>query len=50
MSLGDHQPAATGIAGLDDILRGGFPTNHVYLIQGDPRTPCSNRRRSSCAG
>ena len=36
MSLGDHQPAATGIAGLDDILRGGFPTNHVYLIQGDP--------------
>jgi len=28
--------AATGIAGLDDVLRGGFPANRVYLIQGDP--------------
>ncbi len=34
----DHgpQPTATGIAGLDDILRGGLPPNRVYLIQGDP--------------
>ena len=30
------RPAASGISGLDDILRGGFPANHVYLIQGDP--------------
>jgi len=29
-------PTATGIAGLDDVLRGGFPPNRVYLIQGDP--------------
>jgi circadian clock protein KaiC len=36
MSTGDSRPAATGIPGLDDILRGGFPENHVYLIQGDP--------------
>src|ERR1051326_2678397 len=28
--------AATGIQGLDRILNGGFPRNHVYLIQGDP--------------
>jgi len=28
--------AATGIAGLDHILLGGFPRNRVYLVQGDP--------------
>jgi circadian clock protein KaiC len=28
--------AATGIDGLDRILNGGFPRNHVYLVQGDP--------------
>lgn len=28
--------AATGIEGLDHILVGGFPRNHVYLLQGDP--------------
>lgn len=34
----DHgaQTTGTGIAGLDDILRGGLPPNRVYLIQGDP--------------
>src|SRR5687768_13671207 len=26
----------TGIAGLDDILGGGFPRNHLYLLQGKP--------------
>jgi circadian clock protein KaiC len=26
----------TGIAGLDDVLGGGFPANRVYLIQGEP--------------
>ncbi|MES1157972.1 MAG: ATPase domain-containing protein [Haliangium ochraceum] len=31
-----YVPTATGIAGLDDILRGGFPPNRVYLVQGDP--------------
>jgi circadian clock protein KaiC len=36
MSEKDRSPTATGIAGLDDILRGGFPPNRVYLIQGDP--------------
>ena len=28
--------AATGIAGLDDILGGGLPRNRLYLIQGHP--------------
>ena len=30
------QVASTGIEGLDHILLGGFPRNHVYLLQGDP--------------
>lgn len=28
--------AATGIEGLDAVLGGGFPKDHVYLLQGDP--------------
>lgn len=28
----------SGVAGLDDILQGGFPANHLYLIEGDPGT------------
>ena len=28
--------AATGIAGLDDILGGGLPRNRLHLIEGDP--------------
>ncbi|HVG24045.1 MAG TPA: ATPase domain-containing protein [Thermoanaerobaculia bacterium] len=28
--------AATGVAGLDEILRGGLPPHQMYLIQGDP--------------
>jgi circadian clock protein KaiC len=41
---GDHgerpgpQIAATGIAGLDEILHGGLPCNHIYLIDGSPGT------------
>ena len=31
-----EEVAATGIEGLDYILLGGFPRNHVYLLQGDP--------------
>ncbi len=27
---------STGIYGLDDVLLGGFPAHHVYLIEGDP--------------
>jgi circadian clock protein KaiC len=28
----------SGIRGLDDILHGGFPQGHLYLIEGDPGT------------
>jgi circadian clock protein KaiC len=28
----------TGIQGLDDILGGGLPSNHLYLLEGDPGT------------
>ncbi|MFO0955993.1 MAG: ATPase domain-containing protein [Isosphaeraceae bacterium] len=27
---------ATGIAGLDDVLGGGFPPDRVYLVEGNP--------------
>ena len=27
-----------GIDGLDDILNGGLPTGHIYLVEGDPGT------------
>ena len=26
----------TGIEGLDEILAGGLPCQHLYLVQGDP--------------
>ena len=28
--------AATGIAGLDDVLGGGFARDHTYLVEGTP--------------
>jgi circadian clock protein KaiC len=28
--------ASTGIQGLDDILGGGLPENHLYLVDGEP--------------
>jgi circadian clock protein KaiC len=36
MEASKEPVAATGIVGLDAILGGGFPKDHVYLIQGDP--------------
>ena len=35
---GDRPKCGTGITGLDAILGGGFASNHVYLIDGDPGT------------
>lgn len=29
---------STGVAGLDDILGGGFPQGHLYLVDGNPGT------------
>jgi circadian clock protein KaiC len=34
--MSNDKLASTGIEGLDHILLGGFPRNHVYLLQGDP--------------
>ena len=34
----DNKRLRTGIEGLDDILHGGFPQGHLYLIEGDPGT------------
>jgi circadian clock protein KaiC len=28
----------SGVAGLDDVLNGGLPSNHLYLLEGDPGT------------
>ncbi len=28
--------ARTGTAGLDTILNGGLPRDHIYLVEGDP--------------
>jgi len=36
--LARPSPVSTGIEGLDDILRGGFPENHLYLVEGAPGT------------
>jgi circadian clock protein KaiC len=33
-----EERAKTGIEGLDDILGGGLPSCHLYLIEGDPGT------------
>ena len=30
--------ASTGVPDLDDILRGGLPVNHLYLLDGSPGT------------
>jgi circadian clock protein KaiC len=31
-----YQRARTGIRGLDEVLGGGLPRDHIYLIEGDP--------------
>jgi circadian clock protein KaiC len=36
-STGPHR-IPTGIAGLDDVLGGGLPQGHLYLVEGDPGT------------
>jgi circadian clock protein KaiC len=32
----EQQRASTGIPGLDHILGGGLPSNHLYLVEGTP--------------
>ena len=31
-----QERASTGIAGLDDVLGGGLPSHHLYLVEGNP--------------
>lgn len=38
MNDNEEVAIASGISGLDDILRGGFPKNCLYLITGTPGT------------
>ena len=38
----------TGIAGLDDILNGGLPQGHLFLVEGDPEQGKQRSRCSSC--
>lgn len=35
-AVAEQQRASTGIAGLDHVLGGGFPANHLYLVEGTP--------------
>lgn len=35
-SLPAQERASTGIAGLDDVLGGGLPAGHLYLVEGNP--------------
>jgi circadian clock protein KaiC len=35
-AIPEQKRASTGIAGLDDVLGGGFPANHLYLVEGTP--------------
>ena len=34
--MSDDEVAPTGIAGLDEVIRGGLPRHQMYFIQGDP--------------
>jgi len=34
--VADEVRVSTGIAGLDSILAGGLPEDHLYLLEGDP--------------
>ena len=34
MSIDGDETAPTGVPGLDDVLRGGLPAGHLYLLEG----------------
>jgi circadian clock protein KaiC len=38
MTTGASAQASSGIAGLDELMRGGFPTRRMHLIEGVPGT------------
>ena len=37
-ALSEPPRLRTGIPSLDDILLGGLPKGHIYLVEGDPGT------------
>ena len=37
-SIKSRRRLATGVSGLDEVLNGGLPAGHLYLIEGDPGT------------
>jgi len=47
MKYDNQTPLSTGIAGLDDILRGGLAKGFLYLIEGNPGT--RGRQRLPCS-
>lgn len=36
--IAEQERIQTGVEGLDDVLNGGLPAGHLYLIEGDPGT------------
>ena len=38
MKFSHEEKCHTGVAGLDEILRGGLPRNQLFLVQGEPGT------------
>jgi circadian clock protein KaiC len=36
IAIPEQQRSSTGVPGLDDILGGGLPTDHLYLVEGTP--------------
>lgn len=34
----DDERVSTGVPGLDDVLNGGFPQGHFFLVEGEPGT------------
>jgi circadian clock protein KaiC len=34
--IAEDLPVSTGIDGLDDVLGGGFPEGHLFLVEGVP--------------
>lgn len=36
LAIPEQDRASTGITGLDHILEGGLPANHLYLVEGTP--------------
>jgi circadian clock protein KaiC len=35
-NIPEQERASSGVPGLDNILGGGFPANHLYLVEGTP--------------